>query len=284
MITDSFIQIYYQMMIPLHVLAALLITIAVAHVANNMLRQYFKRTTEKLGIDITRYFVLRRLIISIIQLFGFLYAISLIPGIPSLTSSLLASAGIIAVIISFAAKDPVSNLISGIIIAIFEPFCVGDRIQIGNDFGYIEDITLRATIIRTWTNKRLIIPNSKITNDTIINFNLNDPKKLGFLDIGIGYGADIDKARKIMVEEARNHPDILDACDVNDNHLIPPKDLVKVRLVELDGWQQKMRLYFWAPDHLTSITMTYDLLESIKKRFDLEGIEVPHPYMTIIKR
>ena len=253
-----------------------------ARVMRNFLVRSLQRHFKKVSIDETQFAVFRRLIIMLIYLLGFAVAGSMIPGLSTLGVSILASAGVLAVVLGFAAQAAFSNVISGIFIAIFEPFKVGDKISVKDDYGTVEDITLRHTVVKTWEEKRIVIPNSKISEENIVNYSLKDPRMLAYLDIGISYDSDIDKARKIMVEEAFKHPDLLHEVLGDDNEFLGKKELVKVRLIELTDFSQKMRLYFWAPDKSTSIKMRFDLTEAIKKRFDREGIEVPFPYRTLV--
>lgn len=262
--------------------AILVVTLIAAKVIGRFLGDFFKQTSKNVKIDKTQFIILQRLIALTIYISGFTVAASLIPGFSALGISLLASAGILAVVVGFAAQQAFSNIISGVFIGIFEPFKVGDKISIQGDYGEVEDITLRHTVIRTWEEKRIVIPNSKISEESIVNFTTRDPKVLGILEIGISYDSDVEKARKIMTKEAFKHPDLLRKVRGPDNAFLSKEELVRVRLVELTDFAQLMRLYFWAPDKTTAIKMKFDLTESIKKSFDKEGIEIPFPYHTIV--
>ncbi len=264
------------------IILTLIVTAILATIAGKVLSRSFKKMSKNVKIDETQFIVVQRVIVLIICLFGIVMAASMIPGFSTLGVSLLASAGVLAVVLGFAAQQAFSNIISGIFIAIFKPFKVGDKITIQEDYGTIEDITLRHTVIRTWQEKRIIIPNSKISEESIINYSIKDPKILGTLEIGISYDSDIDKARKIMMRETFKHPSLLKEVKGADNAFLGKEELVKVRLVELTDFAQTMRLYYWAPDKTTAIKMKFDLTEAIKKRFDKEGIEVPFPYRTIV--
>jgi small-conductance mechanosensitive channel len=260
----------------------LAVTAVLARIANVFLTHSFSRMSKNIKIDETQFVVLRRLSVLVLYTIGIAIAGSMVPGFSTLGVSLLASAGIIAVVLGFAAQQTFSNVIAGVFIAIFQPFRVGDRITIKDEYGTVEDITLRHTVINTWQNKRLIVPNSKISDEYIINYSIKDPKILGTLDVGISYDSDIDKARKIMVEEALSHPGVLKRVDKQDNEFLSKPDIVKVRLIELSESSQIMRLYYWSPDQSTSMKTNFDLTEAIKKRFDREGIEIPYPHRTIV--
>ncbi len=268
--------------IVLNMAVIVIVTAVFAKIAGMLIGRYIRRLTKSIKTEQTRFIIINRLIILFIYIIGIVYAASLVPGFSSLGLSLLASAGVIGIVVGFAAQQAFSNIISGVFIAIFKPFSVGDRLEVSGDLCTVEDITLRHTMVNTWRNERIIIPNSKISEEYIKNFSIKDPKILGTLDVGISYDSDIDTARRMMLEEARKHPDILKVVKGEDNEFLRREDVIKVRLTELTDFSQNMRLYYWAPDKSAAVRIKFDLTESVKKRFDKAGIEIPFPYRTIV--
>ena len=210
-----------------------------------------------------------------------IYILLLIPEFRAFSISLLAGAGIAAIVVGFAAQKTLANIIAGVSIAIYTPFRIGDRLKIGEEFGDVEDINLRHTIIRTWENKRIIIPNSLISDREIINFSIKDEKLLIPLDIGISYDSDIDKARKIMLKIANKHPDVI-SPEIKDEYEGLVKREPVVRVTECGEYSVKLRLLFWVESNRKAWTTRFDLIEAIKKEFDKQGIEIPFPYRTIV--
>jgi len=145
--------------------------------------------------------------------------------------------------------------------------------------GVVEDISLRHTVIRNFENQRIIIPNSIISNQVLINSNYADTKICRLIDIGISYGSDIDLAKKIMEEEIENHPLNIDNRTPEDIEKDMPR--VMVRLLELTDSSVNLRAWAWAADAPNAFVMQCDVLESIKKRFDKEGIVIPFPQRTV---
>ncbi len=143
-------------------------TVIIAVLINRAFVAYFNFASEKLKVDETTYTVLRRIIILTIYIIGGVVVIELIPGLPGLMLGMAAGAGIAAIFIGFAAQKVLSNIFGGISIAIFRPFRVGDVVEMEDEYGTVDDITLRHTVIRTWQNKRLIIPNSRISEESIM--------------------------------------------------------------------------------------------------------------------
>lgn len=251
---------------------AIVVTVTVAQLINRALAVYFKFATGKLKVDETTYSVVRRIITVIIYLIGAIVVISLIPGLPDLVLGMAVSAGIAAIVIAFAAQRALSNVFSGISIAIFRPFRVGDVVEMGDEYGTVEDITLRHTVIKTWQNKRQIIPNSRISEETIINWTIGDLTVLWKVDFGISYDSDIDLARSIILDEINKHPDVMHEEDRE----------AKVRVTELGDFAVNLRALFWVADRPTAWGTGTEIRESVKKRFDREGIEIPFPYRTVV--
>ncbi|KAF5434589.1 Small-conductance mechanosensitive channel [Candidatus Methanophagaceae archaeon] len=251
---------------------AIIGTVIVAHVINRALVTYFKFASDTLKIDETTYTVVRRILTITIYIIGIAVIITLIPGLPDLMLGMAAGAGIAAIVIGFAAQKVLSNVFGGISIAIYRPFRVGDVVEMEDEYGTIEDITLRHTVIRTWQNKMQIIPNSRISEDTIINWTIEDLTVLWKVDFGISYDSDIDLARSIILDEIDKHPDVMHEEDKE----------AKVRVTELGDFAVKLRATFWVSDRPTAWGTGAEIRESVKKRFDREGVEIPFPYRTLV--
>ncbi|KAF5431035.1 Small-conductance mechanosensitive channel [Candidatus Methanophagaceae archaeon] len=251
---------------------AIIGTVIVAHVINRALVTYFKFASDKLKIDETTYTVVRRILTITIYIIGIAVVITLIPGLPDLMLGMAAGAGIAAIVIGFAAQKVLSNVFGGISIAIYRPFRVGDVVEMEDEYGTIENITLRHTVIRTWQNKMQIIPNSRISEDTIVNWTIEDLTVLWKVEFGISYDSDIDIARSIILDEIDKHPDVMHEEDKE----------AKVRVTELGDFAVKLRATFWVSDRPTAWGTGAEIRESVKKRFDREGVEIPFPYRTVV--
>jgi len=205
-----------------------------------------------------------------------------IPKLEKLAGSLLAGAGILAAIIGFASQAAFSNIISGVFIVIFKPFQIDDLIEISGGLkGIVVDITFRHTVIRDFENRRIVIPNSKIADSTIINSTLDEEKIKKQINFSIDFKSDVDLARKIITEEIEAHPLCIDnrSQEVLDGVTEPP-----VVLVLMTNWEDSainLRAWAWTANPLDSFRLQCDVLETIKKRFDAEGISIPYPQLQI---
>ncbi|MDX2002153.1 MAG: mechanosensitive ion channel family protein [Chitinophagales bacterium] len=255
------------------------VTYAVATLLSNVLRvfldKYFRQTSINSKIDPTRYAFSKNAVSLVIFVLATIFVFYTIPSLRTLGLTLFASAGIFAAILGFASQAAFSNIISGIFIVVFKPFRVEDVIKIGKDYeGIVEDITLRHTVLRNYENRRIVIPNAVISNEVITNSSWDGQKVCTFIEIGIGYEANIDKAMLIMAEETKAHPLFVNIGDSG----------VLVKVVNLGETAVILRAWAWANDHLSGLQLKFDLLKSIKERFQVEGIEIPYTSPTIIQK
>jgi len=260
----------------------LLITIIIAFLANRFFKRLIRRSTEEMNNDPTNYLFLRHAISTLIYIIGFSIAIFMMPNLRALASSLLAGAGILAVAVGFASQHALSNIISGVFIIIFKPFRVNDRVKLRELTGVVQDITLRHTVIRDFENKRIIIPNSLISEEIIVNSNFDDNRICKWIEIGISYNSNIEKAKAIVKEEILNHPMHIDPR--NQQQIDDGEELAPVKVVALGDSSVNLRGWAWAKDAVDAFKMGCDLLESIKLRFDREGIEIPFPHRTLVHK
>ncbi|NLV06184.1 mechanosensitive ion channel [Haloarcula rubripromontorii] len=172
--------------------------------------------------------------------------------------------------IGFAMQDVISNFVAGVFIYTDKPFRIGDWIEWDGNSGVVEDISLRVSRVRTFDNELLTVPNSNLTDGVIKNPVAKEQLRLKFL-FGIGYDDDIDKATEIILEEARNHPEIMDDPEPS------------VRLVELGDSSVGLQSRIWIedPNRADFVKTRAEYVKTVKERFDAEDINIPYPNRTI---
>jgi small conductance mechanosensitive channel len=260
----------------------IIITILIEWLARRGFVRFIRKRTEDLQNDPTNYKFLGNALTSIIYAIGLSFAIREYPPLRTVAGSLLAGAGILAAVLGFASQQAFSNIISGIFIVIFKPFRVNDRLKIKENYaGVVEDITLRHTIIRDFENRRIVVPNTVIASEILINADYDDHKICKFVEFNVSFKSDLDKAKRIMAEEIAKHKNYLDPRSEED--VEEGKPLVDVRLVKLTDFAMILRGHAWSKDNAEAFDMYCDLLESIKKRFDTEGVEIPYPHFVVVK-
>lgn len=261
--------------------AIILTTVIIAAIFSRVVGRFIRRSSILIKNDPTNYQFLRHFLTGIIYLVGFSMAVYTMPNLRAVANSLLAGAGILAVAVGFASQHALSNVVSGVFIVIFKPFRVNDRIEIRNELlGVVEDITLRHTVIRDFKNRRIIIPNAIISEEFIVNSNFEDDKICKWIEIPISYDSDIDQARALMQDEAMQHPLHVDVRTPEEIEAGAPE--IRVRVIAIQDSGILLRAYVWAGNAASGWAMYCDLLESIKKRFDREGIEIPYPHHSLV--
>ena len=278
-----------HLLVLLKIILIVLAAFVVERIIISLLRSAYARGKAKGHDDVTRYRFLRNAIRSMVVLIALAFVAWTIPSIRSLAVTLFAGAGILAALIGFSAQKAFSNIISGIFIVAFKPFRVGDNIMIGSGAtgpglpdrsGIVEDITLRHTVILTFENRRIIIPNSVISDEFIVNSTIRDAATCEYVEVPVAYHTDLDKAMRVLQEICTTHKDHIDRRTASE--LERAEDLLPVRLVRLADSGLVLRAYVWAKDPITARMMHYDINKSIIERFRAEGIEIPYPTRKII--
>jgi small-conductance mechanosensitive channel len=224
----------------------------------------------------TNYLFLRHATVGVIYVVGFGLAFYQLPNFRTLASGLLTGAGILAVAVGFASQQALSNIVGGTFIVIFKPFKVNDRLTIGTRSGIVEDITLRHTVIRDFENRRIIIPNSVISDEVIVNSDFVDGEICRLVDVTISYESDLDRAKAIMAEIVGAHSLLLDRR--TPEQLAEGEPLVPVRVLHLTELGVHLRAWAWVKDNNDAFLLSCDVLETLKKAFDAAGVEIAYPY------
>ena len=224
------------------------VTFAIATVLSIILRKllslFINKYSKRINSDATNFSFIKNSIGFAIYTAAIIFIFYKIPYLKSLGTALFAGAGIIAVVVGFASQKAFSNIISGIFILIFKPFRITDIIEFKDgQKGVVEEITLRHTLIKDYENRRIIIPNSVISEETIINSNIQDEKIRKHIIFSISYDSNVDKAIDIIREEAEKNPLTLDNRTSEDLQNDIPK--VIIRVIELSDFSVNIKAYVW---------------------------------------
>lgn len=250
-------------------------------ILRRILNFIIRKNSESLQVNPTSFVFLKNSLSVVLYSIGIIWVFHKIPFFKSLGTALFAGAGVLAAIIGFASQKAFSNIIGGIFILIFKPFKIGDPIEISNNRrGMVEQITLRHTIIRDFEFRRVVIPNSVISDETIINSNITDEKIRKQIEFGIAYDANVDLAEEIILKEILAHPLCIDNRTEEEIALGIPK--VVIKLVSLGDFSVVLRAYVWTKNFEDAFNLHCDILRSVKKAFDENQIEIPFPYRTLV--
>lgn len=180
---------------------------------------------------------------------------------------LLGAAGILGIAVGFAAQTSVSNIISGFFLMGERPFVVDDVVEVGELTGRVLSIDMLSVKLRTYDNRYVRIPNENLIKTEFVNLT-RFPIRRADITVGVAYKEDVGKVKEILFQVARDHPGALMEPEPQLYFL----DFGASSLDFLFGVWVRTESYF---------EMRNDLRETIKRRFDEEGIEIPFPHRTL---
>lgn len=212
----------------------------------------------------TRFRMLERLATAALVFVGLGLALYLldIAALRRVAVGMFASVGLLGIVLGLAAQTTVANLVSGIMLAFVQPLRLGDRVHVSGELGVVEEIGLFYTQIRTWDNRRLLIPNKLLSNEVIKNYTVRDPRMPGIVLFRLEDAGQIGRARDLLLEAARSHPLFLH----------PPEP--RVDLVDRDAAGAQLRLVTWACGHDEAWRVALDLGEEGLVRLSEAGIAI----------
>jgi len=246
---------------------------AVIIVATTFIVRVFRMAVRKLGKDTIHLKFIKNVFSAMIWVVGFVIALRQFPNFADAATALLAGSGIIALTIGFAAQESLGNFFNGLFISMFRPFEVGDRVHLtnANITGFIEDITIRHTVIRTFMNSRIIIPNSVMNQELIENSNFCNPQASAFIDVVVTYDSSVAKASEIIADVIGNHPEFVDTRDEAKKET-DPKVPVFVRALGLYGIE--LRASMWTSTISINFAACSDVRKSILIEFEKAEIRI----------
>ena len=217
---------------------------------------------QRLGTSAGSRYAISTLLGYVIAATGALTAMSVIGANWSQLQWLVAALG---VGIGFGLQEIVANFISGLIILFERPIRVGDVVTVGDTDGVVTRIQIRATTIRGWDKKELLVPNKEFITGRLLNWSLSDQMNRIMINVGIAYGSDVELALRLLAEVAAENPQVVD----------DPKPLVVFESFGDSALNLSVRCYLASLDNRLSVTS--ELNQAINRKFAAAGIEIPFP-------
>ncbi len=183
------------------------------------------------------------------------------------TTSLVALVGAAGLAVGLALKDSLSHFAAGVMLIVFRPFKLGDYVEVGGVAGSVDKISIFSTRLKTPDNKVVTVPNGNIFGNTMTNYSEESTRRIDLV-VGISYGSDLLKAKHLLDDIVGSHEKVL-------------KDpAYRIAVSELADSSVNFIVRPWvnAADYWD---VRFELLETIKLRFDAEGIEIPFPQMAL---
>ena len=243
-------------------IATLLLVLFVFGVLARLARRLARRVLSDSRVETSELLsrLLVRMASKLVWLLGFLVVLSVF-GID--IGPMLAGLGIAGFVLGFALQDTLSNFASGLMIMAYRPFDVGDVVSAAGAKGKVDSVSLVSTVITTLDNQVLILPNNKVWGDVINNVTAQDTRRVDLV-FGIGYGDDTEKAQRIMLEVLAD----------NEMVLADPEPVVRLHELADSSVNFVCRPWCRTDDYWD---VYWDVTETVKQRFDAEGVSIPFP-------
>ncbi len=228
-----------------------------------VLRAIFKESVD----DLTAESLVKQLSYYAILALGFFVAVNALGFDPG---TVAAGMGLTGIVLGFALKDILSNFVSGLLLLALRPFEIGDQIVVGDLEGSVERIELRATRLRAYDGRVMLVPNAEVFTSRIIN-NTADPVRRGKVGVWLGYDADLRRARDVAQAAAAAAPGVLEA------------PVPAVRVADLGEADIALEITFWTDSQRADYKNTASAVRTgILEAFNREGIGLPNPALRVI--
>ncbi|MCK5517507.1 MAG: mechanosensitive ion channel family protein, partial [Desulfobulbaceae bacterium] len=223
-----------------------------------LLDSIFPRYRVELGVQLSMV----RLIHYSVLVIGFVILLNIL-GFELTKLTILG--GALGVGIGFGLQAIVNNFASGLILLFERPIKVGDTIEIGNEFGEVKKLGLRATVVSTFDNAEIVIPNSDLITAPVTNWTLSTRQARVKVPVGVAYGSDIEKVLEILMACAKENP------------LVLAEPRPQALFLAFGASSLDIELRVWTPDFSDRKMLHSQLNQEIKSEFSQAGIEIPFP-------
>ena len=252
------------------------IAVAVAVVvASTLFARYLRvvlrnKVLPALQLPVNAEFLFLRLVQLIVIAFGVLVAVNLI-GFNM--NSVLVALGGLSIGIGFGLQNIASNFVSGVIMVFERPIKIDDRVTVGGTYGVVKAINMRSTVVTTPEDIDIIIPNSKFISETVTNLTHDNARTRIKVPVGVSYDSDEDLVKKVLLEVANSHPEIIKEMNPDLPDVVPPF----VRFIRFGDSSLDFEILAWIPNVMHRLEIISDLHFMIRKKFREHGIVIAFP-------
>ena len=261
----------FVLLLPNLVLAVLIVVVAafLARVVRRIVASVLHRATDRAPQAKNVVDLLATLAYVAVLAAGTFVALTVL-DLDGLVTTLLAGAGVVGLALGFAFQDIASNFIAGILMAVRNPFVVGEIVETNGFMGTVREISLRSTVIDTFQGQKVIVPNAKVFGDPIVNYSARRERRVD-LTCGVGYGDDLGHAQQVAVEAVEG--------------LSVRKDSKPVQLYYTEFGDSSINFVvrFWVDfsKQTDFLEAQSEAIMAVKAAFDANGVTIPFPIRTL---
>ena len=217
---------------------------------------------------------------AIILIAGTFLALSGFGGIGSVWKTLLGGTAIVSAVLAFAAQDVIKDILGGLMISIYKPFEIGNRIELEDGtIGIIQDITMRHVVLACMEMQKIIIPNSKLNAMSIKNFSYHSANRSAKFTFHIAYGSDVEKAMQVIRQAVKESQYSIPGYITKKG-----KDYGEVYFMAYEDSSLRLVTTVYYKSGSPSETVISDINLRVNRALKENGIEIPFPYINVIQR
>jgi MscS family membrane protein len=262
---------HYMIMQAYQVILVLIFTYTAYGIFNRVVIFYAEKWSSKTETELDDVLVplLHKVGIILIPVIGVITLLSIL-GID--VTLLVAGLGVVGLVVAFAVQETLGNLFAGIQLLVDRPFKVGDMVELDSgEICEVRHIGLRSTTMYNANDHEIIVvPNNDVVNKKVVNYSQPDHRRSLSCEVGVAYGTDLKRARKILLEIAENHPEV-----IKQEGQMP-----YVRVAKLNDSSVEMKLWYWV-DIKKMWRIASEIRQTVYERFTQEGIEIPFPQSVV---
>ncbi len=259
-------------------LIAFILVLALTWVLTRVNHMVFKGLQKKKeGLHLLLF---ERITSAVILVAGTILAFSVFGGLTSVWKTLLGGTAIASAVLAFAAQDAIKDILAGLMISLYKPFEIGNRVEFEDGtVGIIKDITMRHIVVQGMDSQRVIIPNSKVNAMCVKNYSYHADHRSAPFTFHIAYGSDVEKAMAVIRQAV-----------MDSEYTIPGKETAtgpEYNPVYFTAYEDSsLRLtttVYYEPTVATELLLT-DVNLRVYKALEKNGIEIPYPYFNIVQK
>lgn len=265
----------YPFVLTLIAIALLLITIWVLIRVNRAVFRNLRKRREGLNL-----IFFERIITAVILLGGIILIFSMIWGDSSVWKTVLGGTALVSAILAFAAQDVIKDILGGLMITIYKPFEIGNRVELEDGtIGIVRDITMRHVILNGMDTQQIVIPNSKINLMRLKNYSFHSKNRAAHFNFYIAYGSDIEKAIRVIREAIISSP-----YSIPGKETPAGEDYAGVYFMAYEECSLRLATTVYFEASTPSETAITDINLRIDQTLRENGIEIPYPYLNVIHK
>ena len=238
----------------------------------------FKRIQKtRTGVQII---FLKRLIAAVIIIIGAIACVSAIIGIENVWTTLLGGTAVITAIVTFSAQGLIKDILGGIMISLYKPFEIGDRIVMEDGTtGIVKDITMRHVVLIGLDTETFVVPNNELNSMRITNYSYQRKDRSAKFNFYVSYESDMDETLRVVEEAIKASPYSVPGKEKDGEKIYGP---VYFMSCEPSSYRISTTVYY--PSDLASEVLISDINLRVTRALSENGIEIPYPYVNVVDR